>query len=53
MPDVFLHREFKIGDIPFNYGALPQTWEDPQWVHPDARCGGDDDPLGRYPLLLS
>ncbi|XXQ31966.1 inorganic diphosphatase [Plasmodiophora brassicae] len=38
-------REFKIGDIPFNYGALPQTWEDPQWVHPDARCGGDDDPL--------
>jgi inorganic pyrophosphatase len=39
-------REFKKGDIFFNYGCLPQTWEDPTFVHPDAEgCRGDNDPL--------
>jgi inorganic pyrophosphatase len=39
-------REFKKGDIFFNYGCLPQTWEDPTFIHPDAEgCRGDNDPL--------
>lgn len=28
-----------------NYGAFPQTWEDPNSVHPDTKAHGDDDPL--------
>lgn len=41
-------REFKKGDIYFNYGCLPRTWEDPAFVHSDLTCegvGGDNDPL--------
>eukprot|EP00814_Leptocylindrus_danicus_P002430 CAMPEP_0116016866 /NCGR_PEP_ID=MMETSP0321-20121206/7723_1 /TAXON_ID=163516 /ORGANISM="Leptocylindrus danicus var. danicus, Strain B650" /LENGTH=303 /DNA_ID=CAMNT_0003486981 /DNA_START=12 /DNA_END=923 /DNA_ORIENTATION=+ len=39
-------REFKKGDIFFNYGCLPRTWEDPTFVHPDTMgCRGDNDPL--------
>lgn len=39
-------REFKKGDIFFNYGCFPQTWEDPTFIHPDAEgCRGDNDPL--------
>jgi len=39
-------REFKKGDIFFNYGCLPRTWEDPTYIHPDAEgCRGDNDPL--------
>ena len=38
--------QFKKGDIFFNYGCFPQTWEDPTFVHPDAEgCRGDNDPL--------
>jgi len=29
----------------WNYGALPQTWEDPNHVHPDTGCKGDNDPI--------
>eukprot|EP00659_Diplonema_papillatum_P003001 gene3001-4720_t len=39
-------RFFTYGDIPFNYGCLPQTWEDPAVAVPE--CGnaaGDNDPL--------
>ncbi|KAK9327939.1 inorganic pyrophosphatase [Lipomyces starkeyi] len=28
-----------------NYGALPQTWEDPNVEHPDTHAAGDNDPL--------
>jgi hypothetical protein len=28
-------RAFKKGDIYFNYGCFPRTWEDPQFVHPE------------------
>jgi hypothetical protein len=42
----FGHFQFKKGDIFFNYGCFPQTWEDPTFVHPDAEgCRGDNDPL--------
>jgi inorganic pyrophosphatase len=30
---------------PFNYGAFPQTWENPGTVHPDTQAKGDNDPL--------
>jgi len=30
---------------PFNYGALPQTWESPNVVHPDTKAKGDNDPI--------
>ncbi|KAJ1981841.1 Inorganic pyrophosphatase [Dimargaris xerosporica] len=29
----------------WNYGALPQTWEDPSYVNADTKCGGDNDPI--------
>ena len=29
----------------FNYGAFPQTWEDPSHVSDDTGCIGDNDPL--------
>ena len=29
----------------FNYGALPQTWEDPAHADSDTGCKGDNDPL--------
>lgn len=38
-------REFKKGDVYFNYGCLPRTWEDPDEVHPDAMAKGDNDPV--------
>jgi len=38
-------RTFKKGDIYFNYGCFPRTWEDPDFVHPDVGVGGDNDPL--------
>lgn len=38
-------REYHWGDMMWNYGALPQTWEDPKIVHPDTGCGGDNDPI--------
>ena len=38
-------RAFKKGDIYFNYGCFPRTWEDPEFIHPDVGVGGDNDPL--------
>jgi inorganic pyrophosphatase len=29
----------------WNYGALPQTWEDPTQKHPDTKQLGDNDPI--------
>ena len=39
-------RDYAWGDMAFNYGCFPQTWEDP--AHKSADCGGaigDNDPL--------
>ena len=33
------------GPIFWNYGCLPQTWEDPNVMHPEVKCKGDNDPL--------
>lgn len=38
-------REYVWGDMMFNYGAFPQTWEDPDEVSPYTQQNGDDDPL--------
>jgi inorganic pyrophosphatase len=38
-------RSFTFGDLPFNYGFMPQTWENPNVVHPLTKFGGDNDPL--------
>lgn len=33
------------GPIFWNYGCLPQTWEDPNETHPELKVNGDDDPI--------
>jgi len=33
------------GGYPFNYGAFPQTWEDPSVVDSDTNAKGDNDPI--------
>jgi len=33
------------GPIFWNYGMLPQTWEDPNEEHPVTKCSGDNDPI--------
>ena len=33
------------GPIFWNYGCLPQTWEDPGVEHPVLKCFGDNDPV--------
>ena len=33
------------GPIFWNYGCLPQTWEDPNIMHPVLKCKGDNDPV--------
>ncbi|ORZ02488.1 inorganic pyrophosphatase [Syncephalastrum racemosum] len=29
----------------WNYGAFPQTWEDPNSLHPETKARGDNDPI--------
>ena len=38
-------RYYKHGDIMFNYGFMPQTWEDPAYIPTDTGCPGDNDPI--------
>ncbi|GBP62957.1 Inorganic pyrophosphatase [Eumeta japonica] len=38
--NVFPHRGYI-----WNYGALPQTWENPQHVDPSTQARGDNDPI--------
>ena len=38
-------RVYKWGDTIFNYGALPQTWEDPNHISEFTNLKGDGDPL--------
>jgi inorganic pyrophosphatase len=50
-------RFFTYGDIPFNYGCLPQTWENPHEAHQDTKLPGDDDPvdvveISDYPITM-
>ena len=38
-------REYLYGDMLFNYGAIPQTWEDPNILCDKTLKYGDNDPL--------
>jgi len=38
-------RFFTYGDLPFNYGCIPQTWENPNEKHNDTQLVGDGDPV--------
>lgn len=38
-------RFYSYGVPFFNYGLLPQTWEDPNFIDPETGAGGDDDPI--------
>lgn len=38
-------RDYGWGDMLFNYGAIPQTWENPKLVHPATGAVGDNDPI--------
>jgi len=38
------HVTYK-GGYPYNYGAFPQTWEDPSIVDHDTNAKGDNDPI--------
>ncbi|KAL7516253.1 hypothetical protein ACHAWX_001288 [Stephanocyclus meneghinianus] len=33
------------GPIFWNYGCIPQTWENPNEEHPELKCFGDNDPI--------
>ncbi|CAG7721219.1 unnamed protein product [Allacma fusca] len=41
----FVHNCFPHHGYIWNYGALPQTWEDPNHVDPVTGCKGDNDPI--------
>lgn len=38
-------RQYRHGDMICNYGAMPQTWEDPSHISPHTGAPGDGDPL--------
>lgn len=41
----FVHNVFPYHGYLWNYGALPQTWEDPNHVDEDTKTTGDNDPV--------
>jgi inorganic pyrophosphatase len=41
----FVHNCFPHHGYIWNYGAIPQTWEDPDKEDSHTQCKGDDDPL--------
>jgi nucleosome-remodeling factor subunit len=41
----YVHNCFPHHGYIFNYGALPQTWEDPKYRDESTGCLGDNDPL--------
>ncbi|KAI8846476.1 inorganic diphosphatase [Chytridium lagenaria] len=41
----FVRNVFPHHGYIWNYGAFPQTWEDPDHIHPDTKAKGDNDPL--------
>jgi inorganic pyrophosphatase len=41
----FVRNSFPYHGYIWNYGAFPQTWEDPNETNPDTKAKGDNDPL--------
>lgn len=45
-------RSYKWGDIYYNYGCFPKTWEDPKHKTKDIKYPGDNDPLDAIEIGL-
>ncbi|KAH8867106.1 Inorganic pyrophosphatase [Schistosoma japonicum] len=41
----YIYNVFPHKGYIWNYGALPQTWEDPSYVDEDTKAKGDNDPI--------
>ncbi|ORZ23530.1 inorganic pyrophosphatase [Absidia repens] len=41
----FVPNVYPFKGYPWNYGAFPQTWEDPNRIHKDTGYIGDNDPI--------
>jgi len=41
----FVHNIFPFSGYIWNYGAIPQTWEDPNEIDPSTGAKGDNDPI--------
>lgn len=41
----YVHNCFPHHGYIWNYGAIPQTWEDPGYVDNNTNCKGDNDPI--------
>jgi len=41
----FVHNCFPHHGYIWNYGAVPQTWENPTYTDPHTKCKGDCDPI--------
>ncbi|KAJ1961658.1 Inorganic pyrophosphatase [Dipsacomyces acuminosporus] len=41
----YVRNSFPHHGYIWNYGALPQTWEDPNQTNSDTKCVGDNDPI--------
>ncbi|ORX48297.1 inorganic pyrophosphatase [Hesseltinella vesiculosa] len=46
----FVSNLFPFKGYPGNYGALPQTWEDPNYKPKDTGAIGDNDPIDVYEI---
>jgi len=45
-------RYYVYSDSIVNYGAISQTWEDPDFLDPDTHLGGDNDPVDVLQLTM-
>ena len=41
----YVHNVFPYHGYMWNYGSIPQTWEDPNFIDPHTGVGGDNDPV--------
>ena len=41
----YVHNVFPYHGYMWNYGSIPQTWEDPDFIDPHTGVGGDNDPV--------
>ena len=41
----FVPSRYSYGDMLFNYGCFPQTWEDPAHITEECNARGDNDPI--------
>lgn len=46
----YIHNIFPHHGYIWNYGALPQTWEDPKHKDEDTNAFGDNDPIDVFEI---